>query len=307
MIPDADHPQEASLAAAVAALRHGELATADAICRHLLRGAPTDPALHQLAAAIALQRGAAEDAARWARSSLAGRADHVPTLVIAGRAARACGNSVEALTFLRRAAVLAPSRADAHFLICATLLEQGDRDAQTMLRLLLDRFPDDPEGWRLLGDTLQSAGQAEAALVAFTRAARALPSAALHLRCGALLKTLGRAREAADACAQAVALDPADAAAWFALGVAQQDQREFAAAIAAYRKALELRPDLAEAAVNLGICHQERGDIAAAKDAYRRALRLRPESFGRIAQALATAPTGEVWLDLGALRCSLGG
>ena len=37
------------------------------------------------------------------------------------------------------------------------------------------------------------------------------------------------------------------------------------------------------------------------------ALRLRPDTFGRVAQALAAAPTGEAWLDLAALRHSLAG
>jgi predicted TPR repeat methyltransferase len=89
------------------------------------------------------------------------------------------------------------------------------------------------------------------------------------------------------------------------VGLVRQDKREFGAAADAYGRALELRPDLAEAAVNLGICHQENGDMAAAKTAYRLALRLRPDTFGRIAQALAVAPMGEVWLDLAALRHSL--
>jgi hypothetical protein len=45
--------------------------------------------------------------------------------------------------------------------------------------------------------------------------------------------------------------------------------------------------------------------MTAAKTAYRLALTLRPDTFGRVAQALAAAPTGEVWLDLAALRHSL--
>ena len=47
--------------------------------------------------------------------------------------------------------------------------------------------------------------------------------------------------------------------------------------------------------------------MAAAKTAYRLALRLQPDTFGRIAQALAAAPIGEVWLDIAALRGSLAG
>ena len=62
---------------------------------------------------------------------------------------------------------------------------------------------------------------------------------------------------------------------------------------------------MAEAAVNLGICEQRMGDLEAAKNAYRQAMRIRPDTVGRIAQALTTAPKGELWLDLRALRASL--
>jgi len=50
---------------------------------------------------------------------------------------------------------------------------------------------------------------------------------------------------------------------------------------------------------------QELGNLAAAKQAYGRAMKLMPAAFGRIAQALTTAPKGELWMDLGALRAHL--
>jgi cytochrome c-type biogenesis protein CcmH/NrfG len=98
---------------------------------------------------------------------------------------------------------------------------------------------------------------------------------------------------------------PGAARGWFALGIVEQDQRNFSAAAAAYEQTLENEPTMAEAAVNLGICQQEVGDLEAAKSAYRRAMRIRPDTFGRIAQALTMAPRGELWLDLRALRASL--
>jgi len=288
-----------------------------------------------------LQRGDTGPAVLSAAASLARHPDHVPTLVIAGRAARASDDVAGAAAFFRRAAALAPDRADAAFLTCVTLLELGDPEAGTLLPLLLDRFPDDGEGWRLLGAALQRADQPAAALVAFTRATYTMPSLALHLRRGMLLESLGRLAEAADAyraaadhasdsgeamlklgmclrrmsdteraavaLERAVALAPDNNDAWFAAGLVRQDQREFGSAADAYRRTLELQPDLAEAAVNLGICHQENRDMAAAKTAYRLALKLRPDTFGRVAQALAAAPMGEVWLDLAALRHSLAG
>ncbi|MGA8653070.1 MAG: tetratricopeptide repeat protein, partial [Xanthobacteraceae bacterium] len=115
----------------------------------------------------------------------------------------------------------------------------------------------------------------------------------------------GNAERAATAVSRAVALAPSNSDAWFALGLVEQDRHDFRAAADAYRRALEIRADFVEAAVNLGTSLQEIGDIAAAKAAYRLALRLRPDTFGRIAQALAAAPKGEIWLDIAALRNSL--
>ena len=75
--------------------------------------------------------------------------------------------------------------------------------------------------------------------------------------------------------------------------------------MAAYRRALALRPDLAEAEANLGVALQEQGELTGAKQAYGRAINLMPSAFGRVAQALTTAPKGELWLDLAALRAHL--
>jgi tetratricopeptide (TPR) repeat protein len=330
---------ESELATALAALQRDDLAAAEALTQRLLQEGPDEPAFHQLAAALALKRGHFDDARRAAAASLSRRPDHVPTLLLAGRAARAAKDPARALAFFRRAAELALDQAEPAFLTCATLLEQGDAAAATLLPQLLERFPDDADGWGLLGDVLQSAAKPEAALIAFTRAAQAKPSCALQLRRGALLESLGRTAEAGDAyraamtvppesadvalqvgyCLRRVrdfnnaaaalerglSLAPADANAWFAFGLVRQDQRALAAAIDAYTRALELRPDFVEAAVNLGICHQEAGDIDAAKLAYGAALAMRPDTFGRIAQALSSSPVGEVWLDAAALRRSL--
>jgi tetratricopeptide (TPR) repeat protein len=329
------------LNAALAAVRGGDLNTAGAIAQRLLQNYPGDAAVHQLLAEVALRQVEIAQAMRFATESLARRPDHVPALLLAGRAARAAKDLAGAVGFFRRAIALAPERADAAFLTCATLLELGDPDAGALLTRLLESFPDDSTGWSLLGDSLQRAGKLEAALMAFTRAARANPSLALALRRGALLESLGRLGDALDAyraavqiapesaeaslklglclrrtrdvksarvaLERAVTLGPPSSEARFALGLIRQDQREHTAAAEAYRRALDIRPDLAEAAVNLGICYQELGNLPQAKALYRRALDVRPDSFGRIAQALAAAPVGEVWLDVAELRRSLAG
>jgi tetratricopeptide (TPR) repeat protein len=98
----------------------------------------------------------------------------------------------------------------------------------------------------------------------------------------------------------------APASAWFDLGLARQDLRDYAGAAAAYRRAFALKPDHAEAALNLGIVLQEGGDADAAMSAYRDAYRLRPQLFGSIAMALTSAPHGRLWLGENELRRSLG-
>jgi tetratricopeptide (TPR) repeat protein len=329
----------ATLAKALALLQSGDVAAAAMMCGQLIAEAPQDPARLQLAATIALRQGDVAKAADWAQSSLELRPDHAPTLLIAGHAARAGGDLAQALTLFRRVMNLAPSRPDAAFMTCVTLLECGNSDAQDLLDLCLRQFPDDAAGWRAIGLALQNAGQNEAALVALMRAARVAPNCELHLRCGALLQKLSRFPDAVAAFRAAQALEPSNFEAalqlglalqrlgdhagaraallgattlapqagrgWFASGLLAQEGRDWPAAIAAYRKALAAEPGLAEAAVNLGIVLQETGALGEARAAYAQALHLRADTFGRIAQALSAAPSGEVWLDLAALRQSL--
>ena len=192
------------------------------------------------------------------------------------------------------------------FALCAALLEAGDPRAAAVLDRCLALHPGmAPElapGWRRLGDTLVGLKQPAAALVCFERAARAAPTAEAFLKVGTMLQGLGRAAAAQAAFAEAAARDPASVRARFLEGVAAQDAGDLAGAARAYGAALALDPALAEAALNLGTVRQRLGDLPGAREAYGRALRLRPDSFGRAAQALTTAPVGELWLDLAALR-----
>jgi tetratricopeptide (TPR) repeat protein len=339
--PDDPQRRTEAIGAVLAALRDGRIERAETLARALIDDAPDDPAAHQLVATVAWQRGDHGETLRFARSCLALQPGHAPTLVLAGRAARAAGDGDLALQFLREAAQRSPERADAAFSLCIAQLERGDPDANGALHDLLRRFPNDADGWHEIGSTLHKAGKFEAALVAFTRAAEAARHPRHELARAASLRALGRHGEAADVLRKAGSRSPdhadialqlalcqhklGDLAAartglerilashddsanlWFAYGLVCQDAHDPAAAITAYRRALELSPELAEAHVNLGICLQQTGDIASAKAMFGRAMRLRADTFGRIAQALSAAPRGEMWLDAERLRRSLAG
>ena len=228
------------LSTALAAMREGDLKQPARLPSALLQNNPDDPAVHQLLAEVALRRGEMAHAMLSATESLARRPDHVPTLLLAGRAARAAENLAGASASSAAPTVLAPDRADAAFLTCATLLELGDPEAGTLLQRLLESFPDDSAGWSLLGDALQRAGKMEAALAAFTRAARADPSVAVNLRCGAVLELLGRFDEALDAYRRAMQMAPESGEAWLKLGLCLQRLKEVESARTALERAVTL-------------------------------------------------------------------
>jgi tetratricopeptide (TPR) repeat protein len=289
---------------------------------------------------IALQRGRAEDAIRWARSCLALRPDHAPSLVVAGRAARASGDLAQAAKWFARASELSPNRPEPAFLACVALLERGDAEALSMLERLLQQFPDYADGWSEIGSTLRDAGRLEAAAVALARAARASDDPLHQVRLGAVLQASGRLSEAIAAfrlaleaapelfearrglgmclrqageprlareeLERAIAIDASDSRLWFALGLVCEDLHDTHGAIEAYRRSAQLRPEVPETHVNLGLNLQQSGDLKAAMDSYGRAVRLRPDAFGRVSQALTSAKKGQLWLDLGRLRRSFG-
>lgn len=196
---------------------------------------------------------------------------------------------------------------NAAFEQCLGWLRQGDPRASGLLRGLLDRFPDHAAGWETLGFHLLQAGKGEAALLCLRRAMAVAPSARLAMGCGDALKSLRRLIEARAAFASACRLDPALTRAAFQLGLCAQDGGDLEGARAAYERVIALEPAVAEAWVNLGTVLQEMGDLAGARRAYAGAVTRRGVTFGRVSQALAAAPKGELWLDLGRLRRSLAG
>jgi tetratricopeptide (TPR) repeat protein len=340
-MPESSSDRNRTIERVLAQIRAGQLDAAEQLCGQLTAGKPDDPAVHQLAATVAFQRGRLEDAGRWIDSSLALRPDHPPSLTLSGRIARAVGDLPRATARFRRANLLSPSQPEAAFQLCAILLQQRDQEAQLLLARLLVRFPAEADGWREIGDTLQAVGQAEAAATAYARAAGNSSDPKHQVRLGLCLKSLGRLDGAVTAFQQALNTAPAqfevrlmlgsclrqigksdlaiaeferateingmDSRGWFSLGNACDDVRDRDGAIAAYRKAVQLLPALPEAHVNLGLDLQHAGDLTSALDSYRKAIALRPSMFGRITQALTSAKTGQLWLNLDALRNSLGG
>lgn len=201
----------------------------------------------------------------------------------------------------------AETAASESFQQAIVLLKARDPGAAALLPKL-ERFADYGLGWLALGGALEEMRHRAAAVIAYRRAAEAREgSAELGHRAGQALVRLGEGQAAITAFRRALARDAGFAPAWYSLGLTLQDQYQFAAAAAAFGEARKLRPDFHEAAFNQAIAFQEAGRMEAAFDAFAQAYRLRPASFGRIAQALISAPAGALWLKPSALRAFLEG
>jgi Tfp pilus assembly protein PilF len=301
----AEMDRTVALSRAVTALAEGADAKAGEIAEALLRRWPEDAGVQQLMAVVALRQSKPAEAERWALSSLAARPDHAATLVLAAAAARAQRHWPDAIARYARAVELEPTRSEAAFGATVAAIAIDPANARASVAALRQRFPEPSSAWAEVGAALERHGLWELAAQALALALKAQPSAKLSLRLGAALQALGRRGEAAERYQEALRLEPGSAEAWFKLGLAFQDSRHPDRAEKAYRRALSLRPDLAEAEANLGVVLQEQGDLEGAKQAYGRAIELMPAAFGRVAQALTTAPTGELWLDLSGLRAHL--
>lgn len=85
---------------------------------------------------------------------------------------------------------------------------------------------------------------------------------------GNRLSAEGRFREASAEYRKATELDPANASAWYNLGIAFDELLEVAESETAYRTALQLAPELAEARVNLALCLLKQGRLSEAWPEY---------------------------------------
>lgn len=103
----------------------------------------------------------------------------------------------------------------------------------------------------------------------------------------------------------ALQLNPGLTAAWFGLGLALQDAKDYAASADAFAQAAKLAPNDAKAHVNRGISLQQTGNMAEAFAAYQAAYQRDASTFGAISQALTSASTGALVLNLDRLALRL--
>jgi predicted O-linked N-acetylglucosamine transferase (SPINDLY family) len=117
------------------------------------------------------------------------------------------------------------------------------KEAETLLRRMLERNPGDVAAWNLLGECLKPSD----------------------------------AQAASDAWWRALDLDPDNAEASFHLGNHNLEHSEYGAAAIHYERALRDTPDHVGVLNNLGLCYKALGATDRAEECYRRALGVEPE------------------------------
>lgn len=142
--------------------------------------------------------------------------------------------------------------------------------------------------WLAEGDAHYDARRWNEAGIAFERTL-ALDGAQAHAwyRLGNVREELGRDADAAQCFERAVALDPAHAQAWNNLGGARQRLGDPEAAAGAYVRSIEADSRLAQPRLNLGRLYTSQGRHALAADCFRAGLAQHPEdpTFAHLAAA----------------------
>ncbi len=150
--------------------------------------------------------------------------------------------------------------------------------AQRRCRVLLRHYPNQVQGWQLLGAIAHQGGKINTAVGYYKQAivadSRHLPA---YINLGAALRSLGKTSEAISYLAQAIAVDPQSLPAHYNLGNALFDEGNFQAAVAHYRQVLALDSHHSQAHYHLGNALYKLGNFG--------------EAIAHIQQAIALEPT----------------
>ncbi len=257
---------QALLAAAVAAHRAGDLATAEAGYGNVLAiSAENGEALRLLGTLHAQTGRTAEAIPLLERAVTADPGDDEAHNNLA-LALEAVGRIDEAETHLREALRLAPGEAERYANLGALLHDAGrSAEAAALLEEAAHRFPLHPGIHTNLGLAYEATRREAEAAAALTRAAALSPEAArVRRNLGLLLAKEGRLAAALPHLQAARRLGVADLELLLHLGSAHHAQGDMEAAASCFCIALERAPDSAMARSNLAAVLRDRGELSEA-------------------------------------------
>jgi tetratricopeptide (TPR) repeat protein len=259
---------EAELNAAYLALRKGDLAQAEALCRALLTRSPRNAAALHLFGLIRKQGGHLPDAELLMRESIAiepGRAEYHANL---GNLLRQAGNLPAAEECYREALKRDREHGPARLGLVRTLNDLGRHAAaEAESRVLTAIRGNDPRAWSALAMTLRDQNRFGEAEAAYRQAIAVSPAyGPAHHNLGALLNRTDRPTEALDALAKAQAAGVRGAPLAFTRGAALLQLYRLDEAEAAFAEAVVHEPTNQGAQLSLARLRYMKGDPKFARD-----------------------------------------
>ncbi|MDR6773424.1 tetratricopeptide repeat protein [Azospirillum sp. BE72] len=292
----------ANLAYALQAL--GRSAEAERAARNALRlRTPFPEAANTLGNALNAQ-GKAEEAATAYRAALRARPDYAEAEGNLGAVLRSLGRSAEAEPLLRHALAANPTLTEARAALGLALLDLGRTDeGEAALRAVLARRPDHAgAALALAGSRQRHGGDAEPYYQRYVTLEPA--DAEAWNAFGLALQNADCIEPAAEAFARALRLDPAMAEAMTNLGTIRRMQGRSTESADLQRSALDQRPGYAAAHTNLALALQDLGDEDGAEQEFTRALDADPAQalarFNRAILRLRRGRLAEGWQDYAA-------
>ncbi|MEN0066861.1 MAG: tetratricopeptide repeat protein [Myxococcota bacterium] len=218
------------------------------------------------------QQGRFDDAVEWYSRALQGRPTHVVALRGKASALNELGRWAEALPIWRQALAIEPS---------AQAAVLGLKRAEAALA-----------GESVSGESVDRAVDVRAG---------ARDRARGPYEQGRSLMQQGRFPEAATSLRHATEEDPSWTSAWYLLGLAHSEDRQYRAAIRAFDEVLQREPDHLDAACHRADALRRNNDFLAAIEAYDEVIQLRPD------EVRATAGRAEALRMLGRFQEALDG
>lgn len=269
-----------AFAAAVQAHGAGDLATAEARYRAILRDVPTYPgALCNLGALLA-RKGEVAEAERCYLLALAGTPGFADAHFNLGNLYHRSNDLRAALVQFRACVQANPDHASGHYNLGTVATKLGDLiSAEAAFRAVTRLEPQPGQANLRLGDVLLRMGRVPDGLAEFRKYAAAHPNDPRGLYNMALaLANDGKPADAQEALHKALKLKPDYAEAHNALGLALELLGRKDDALFHYLKAVELKPDFADAWSNMGTNLVEQSRTAEATDCFRKSLAARPDA-----------------------------
>ncbi|BBA33135.1 methyltransferase type 11 [Methylocaldum marinum] len=192
----------------------------------------------------------------------------------------------------------------------AIRLLQADRldDAERILDVLLDNYPNIPEFLHFYGILAHRKGRDHVAIESIEKAVALAPGYAdAHNNLGNIYNKAGLPEKAVAAYRRAIEVSSGNAAAYNNLGTVLKDLDRLEEAAQAFAKAIELMPEYAGFYHNYGNVFRKQGKFGEAAEAFRKAINLRPyrsEDYENLCHVLylqglieEALPTLRQWLE----------